>query len=192
MDILGVEKLTDEKWLNLFAARFSHGGHTGRWVFASRKPDPLADKSGCDAVLIVPVLHAPDQPPRLVVIKEFRAPVGEYVYSFPAGLLDPGDDIEQTVRREVREETGLEVVRIKRVSTPLYSTPGMSDETAAIAFIDVREAPGSVQKLEGSEDIEVLLLDFAEVCRLCDATDVRFDAKAWAALYLYQQLGKLQ
>jgi ADP-ribose pyrophosphatase len=191
MDILGVEKLTDEKWLNLFAARFSHNGHTGRWVFASRKPDPLATRDGCDAVLIVPVLHAPDRPPRLVVIKEFRVPVGDYVYSFPAGLLDPGEDIEQTIHREVLEETGLEVVRIKRVSPPLYSTPGMSDETAAMAFIDVRATPGAVQKLEGSEDIEVLLLDFAEVCRLCDATDVRFDAKAWAALYLYQQLGKL-
>jgi ADP-ribose pyrophosphatase len=191
MDILGVEKLTDEKWLNLFAARFRYDGHTGRWVFASRKPDPLTGKDACDAVLIVPLLHAPDQPPRLVVIKEFRVPVGDYVYGFPAGLLEPGEDIGQTIRREVLEETGLEVVRIKRVSPPLYSTPGMTDETVALAFIDVRAAPGSAQKLEGSEEIEVLLLEFGEVCRLCDATDVRFDAKAWAALYLYQQLGKL-
>jgi ADP-ribose pyrophosphatase len=191
MKILGVEKLTDEKWLNLFAAKYRHNGKTGRWVFASRKPDPQANKDSCDAVLIVPILQAPGQPPRLVVIKEFRVPVGDYIHGFPAGLLEPGESIEETVRREVLEETGFEVVRIKRVSPPLYSTSGMTDETAAMAFIDVRAVPGSAQRLEGSEDIEVLLLDFAEVCRLCDATDVRFDAKAWTALYLYQQLGRL-
>jgi ADP-ribose pyrophosphatase len=192
MDILGIEKLTDEKWLNLFAAKYRHNGKTGRWVFASRKPDPRAAKDSCDAVLIVPLLHTPDQSPRLVVIKEFRVPVGDYIYSFPAGLLEPGEDIEETIRREVLEETGYEVVRIKRVSPPLYSTSGMTDETVAMAFIDVRAVPGSAQSLEGSEDIEVLLLDFAGVCRLCDAADVRFDAKAWAALYLYRQLGRLE
>jgi ADP-ribose pyrophosphatase len=191
MDILGVEKLTNEKWLNLFAATYRHDGKTGRWVFASRKPDPRADRDSCDAVLIVPILHTPGQPPRLVMIKEFRVPVGDYIYGFPAGLLEHGESIEETVRREMLEETGLEVVKIKRVSPPLYSTSGMTDETVAMAFIDVRAVPGAAQRLEGSEDIEVLLLDFAEACRLCDATDVRFDAKAWAALYLYQQLGKL-
>jgi ADP-ribose diphosphatase len=192
MKILGVEKLTDEKWLNLFAAKYRHKGKTGRWVFASRKLDPQADKDSCDAVLIVPILHAPKQPPRLVMIKEYRVPVGDYIYGFPAGLLEQGESIEETVRREVLEETGLEVVRIKRVSPALYSTSGMTDETAAMAFIDVRAVPGSTQRLEGSEDIEVVLLDFAEVCRLCDAPDVRFDAKAWTALYLYQQLGRLE
>src|SRR5262249_52346527 len=155
MKILGVEKLTNEKWLNLFVAKYRHDGKTRRWVFASRKPDPQADKDSCDAVLIVPVLHVPDQPPRLVVIKEFRVPVGDFIYSFPAGLLEPGESIEETIRREVLEETGFELVRIKRVSPLLYSTSGMTDETAAIAFIDVRAVPGSAQRLEGSEDIEV-------------------------------------
>ena len=38
--------------------------------------------------------------------------------------------------------------------------------------------------------LEVVLLDFAEVCRLCDDRTARIDAKAWATLYLYQQLGR--
>ena len=55
MDILKVEKLTHEKWLNLYAATFQHGDHDGRWVFASRKPgdDPYKIAERCDAVLIV-------------------------------------------------------------------------------------------------------------------------------------------
>ena len=73
----------------------------------------------------------------------------------------------------------------------MQSSSGMTDETAAMAFIDVRSTPESKQALEGSEDIEVLLLDFEQVSALCDDQTKRFDAKAWTVLYVYQQLGKL-
>jgi ADP-ribose pyrophosphatase len=191
MRITGVEKLTDEKWLNLFAARYDHDGHQGRWVFASRRPVPHADKDACDAVLIVAILRAPGEPPRLVLEKEFRVPVGDYVFGLPAGLLEPGESLEDTVRRELLEETGLEVVRFKRITPPLYSSSGMTDEAAAMAFVDVI-APAEIKTAyEASEDIEVLLLDFAAVCRLCDDPRAAIDAKAWTTLYMYQQLGQL-
>src|SRR5436190_746695 len=101
MQITQVEKLTGEKWVNLFAAAYEHNGHTGRWVFASRKQQAYAEHTN-DAVVIVPVLRNPGEPPRLVMIKEFRFPVGGYIYGLPAGLLDEGEAVEATVRREVR------------------------------------------------------------------------------------------
>jgi ADP-ribose pyrophosphatase len=191
MKITKVEKLTTEKWLNLFAATYRHNDHQGRWVFASRRENPDPQKQHCDAVLMVAVLRDPGQPPRLVLIKEFRVPVGDYVYGLPAGLLEKDEEIEATVRREMKEETGFEVTAVKRITPPLYSSSGMTDETAAMAFIDVRSTPESKQALEGSEDIEVLLLDFDQVSALWDDQTKRFDAKAWTVLYVYQQLGKL-
>jgi ADP-ribose pyrophosphatase len=191
MRILKVEKLTAEKWVNLYAADFEHHGHTGRWVFASRKPAPYQGRGDADAVLIVPVLRVPGEAPRLVLEKEFRVPIGDYVFGFPAGLLEPGERIEDTVKREMLEETGLEVVAIKRITQPLYSSSGLSDEAAAMAFVDVRPSSQERPPLEGTEDIEVVLLDYAGVCRLCDDTTARIDAKAWTVLYLYQQLGQL-
>ncbi len=190
MKIQKVEPITREKWLNLFAATFEHNGHAGRWVFASRKTHPHTDRTG-DAVLIVPILRLPNEPPRLVMVKEFRVPVGDYIFAFPAGLLEAGESIEDTVRRELLEETGMEVVAIKRVTQPLYSSSGMTDEAVAMAFVEARTTPQALPKLEASEDLEVVLLDFAEVCRLCDDRTVRIDAKAWTTLYLYQQLGRL-
>ena len=190
MNILQVEQLTKEKWLNLFAATFEHKGHSGRWLYASRKPQPITSHEG-DAVIIVPILRAANEMPRLVMVKEFRVPVGDYLFAFPAGLLDPGESIEDTVRRELLEETGMEVVAVKRVTQPLYSTAGLTDEAVAMAFVDVRLTPETSPKLDASEELEVVLLDFAEVCRLCEDRAVRIDAKAWATLYLYQQLGQL-
>ncbi|MGH7171894.1 MAG: NUDIX domain-containing protein [Gemmataceae bacterium] len=190
MHIHKIEQLTHEKWLNLFAADFEHNGHAGRWLYASRKPQPSADR-GADAVIIVPILRSANEPPRLVMVKEFRVPIGDYVFAFPAGLIDAGESIEDTARRELREETGLEVVAVQRVSQPLYSSSGLTDEAVAMAFVDARRTPETLPKLDALEDLEVLLLDFAGVCRLCDDRAARIDARAWAILYGYQQLGTL-
>src|SRR4051812_19826911 len=132
MEVQRLEKLTGEKWVNLFAATFEHAGRTGRWVFASRRDDPRAQRRG-DAVVIVPVLRDPGAPPRLVLIREFRVPAGGYVIGLPAGLLEPGESVEDTARREVREETGLEVTAVRRVTQPLLMSAGMTDESAALA-----------------------------------------------------------
>jgi ADP-ribose pyrophosphatase len=191
MRIVAVEKLTDEKWVNLFAAAFEHKGHEGRWVFASRRPQPYQGSAAGDAAQMVAILHAPGQPPRLVLEREFRVPVGDYVIGLPAGLLEPGETIEDTLRREMLEETGLEVTRIKRVSQPVFSSSGLTDEVVALAFVDVQPSAQGGPALEGAEDIEVMLLDHPAVCRLCDDAGVRIDARAWTVLYLYQQLGAL-
>lgn len=190
MHVKQIEQVTHEKWLNLYAADFEHNGHTGRWLYASRKSQPHTDHNA-DAVIIVPVLREPGEPPRLVMVKEFRVPIRDYIFAFPAGLLDGGESIEDTARRELREETGLEVVTVKRVSQPLYSSSGLTDETVAMAYVEARRTPETLPKLDKLEDLEVVLLDHAGVCRLCDDRSVRIDARAWTTLYMYQQLGQL-
>jgi ADP-ribose pyrophosphatase len=191
MEIVRVEQLTDEKWLNLFAATYTNGEKDGRWLFASRHRKPYDPNAAPDAAIIVPILLTPDQPPRVVLIKEYRVPLGGYIYAFPAGLVDDGESIEETVRRELLEETGFEVTCIKRITTPLCSSAGLTDEMSPLVFVDVRSTPNAKQKLDGMEDIEVVLLDYQQVCQMVENTTVRFDAKAWTILFMFQQLGKL-
>jgi ADP-ribose pyrophosphatase len=189
MNIKDTQKLTDEKWVNLFACDFENKGHVGRWVFASRKPQPHSGRS-TDAVIIVPVLRNPGEPARLVLVKEYRVPVGGYIIGFPAGLLEPGEGLEEALRRELREETGLELVEVRRVSPPLFVSAGITDEAVALAFIEVR---GEVcPEPDDGEDLEVLLLDYEGVCRLCADPDGWFDVKVWELLYHYQQLGRIE
>jgi ADP-ribose pyrophosphatase len=190
MHVTHVEKITNEKWLNLFGATFEHNGHTGRWVYASRR-ELTGPPRKADAVVIVPVLLAEGRPPRLVMVREFRVPLNAYSVAFPAGLLEEGEGVEECVRRELVEETGLEVTRFRKISPALFSSTGLTDEAAVLAFVDVRETPGLQQALEPGEDLEVMLLDFDAVCRLCDNPGGPIDAKAWSTLYLFQQLGRL-
>ncbi|MBY0229648.1 MAG: NUDIX hydrolase [Gemmataceae bacterium] len=191
MLITGVTKLTDEKWLNLFAASYENGGHKGRWLFASRKQTPHVGPDG-DAVILVPVLENPGEPARLVMIREFRVPVGTWVIGLPAGLIDPGEDAETTARREIVEETGYEIVSVRKVSAHLYSSSGMSDEAACIAFVEVRGDADCKPSLEASEALEVLLVDHAEACRMLDDAGLKFDIKAWLVLWMFKQLGRIE
>ena len=190
MNITSVEKLTDERWVNLFAAKFEHNGHEGRWVFASREETPHQGVVGV-AVVIVPVLRTPGQEPRLVMIREFRVPVGDYVFGLPAGLIEKDEPLEESIRRELLEETGFELTTVHRITQPLLQSAGLSDEAVLLAFVDVRGEPGAVQALEPSEDVEVRLFNYEGLCELCDDATLTIDAKAWMAVFLYQQLGRI-
>jgi ADP-ribose pyrophosphatase len=190
MEIIKTVRKTTERWINLFSRTYRHKGHEGEWVFVSRKADPEVPAAGFDAVVIVPLLQSAAGPPRLVVLKEYRIPIGDYVYAFPAGLVEEGENVEEVARRELKEETGFEVIEVRKVSPVLYSSAGLTDESSVLAFVTARATPDGKPRLEKSEEIEVQLLDYAQVCALCDS-GARIDAKAWAVLYLYQQLGRL-
>ena len=186
-----LKKLTDRRWLNLFEVEYEHkSGKRRKWQFASRKPIP--DLSGAsadpDAVFIVPILQTP-QGNRLIVLKEFRVPLGDYEYTCPAGLIEPGEPIERTVRRELKEETGLDLTRVVAVSPPVVASAGMSDESAAITFVECIGTPDTAG-LDGTEEIEILVLDFKQL-RALRRAPVKFSAKVWLVLLLFEALGEI-
>jgi ADP-ribose pyrophosphatase len=137
------------------------------------------------------VVIAEGQPNRLIVIKEFRVTLQAYEYTFPAGLVEPDEPIELAIRRELKEETGLEVISIDSISPPTYSSSGLSDETAAVAFVKARHLPDGKPDLQDSEIIEVHELDFAQVCALCDNREP-INGRSWCILNMYRQLGRIE
>jgi len=188
-DSYHISKLTDCKWVNLFEVDYARKKQPKRrWIMCSRNDDPIAGASRADAVVIVATIDA-DGEKKLVVTKEFRVPIWDFEYGFPAGLIDDGEDVETTVARELKEETGLELVRIRHISTPVFSSAGLTDESCHMVLV---EAKGQVSDkwLDDSEDIEVLLMDVEEIRDLL-ASDKKITAKAWGLLYHYAQTGKI-
>jgi len=185
-----LDKLTDCQWANLYQVRFQRKSQTQRsWIMCSRKDKPIANATQADAVVIVPTIDT-DQGRKLVVTKEFRIPIWDYEYGFPAGLIDPGEDVEATIARELKEETGLDLLKIRHISTPVFSSAGLTDESCNMALV---EAQGTVstQWQEQSEDIEVLLMDVNDIRDLL-ASGKKVAAKAWGLLYHYVQTGKIE
>ncbi|SFC07715.1 NUDIX hydrolase [Butyrivibrio sp. YAB3001] len=65
---------------------------------------------------------------KILINKEFRMAAGAWVYNFPAGLIDPGEEPQESARRELKEETGLDLVSIEDWIGESYSAVGFSNE----------------------------------------------------------------
>ena len=71
---------------------------------------------------------------RILVSREYRMATAQWIYNFPAGLIDPGETPEESAKRELREETGLQLVRIDDVLDNSYSAIGFSNERNICVF----------------------------------------------------------
>jgi len=186
-----VKKITDYFHLNMFEISYLDTNARKRiWHFASRNDSPKCVSGHFetpDAVVIVPY-HAEQQ--KMVIIKEFRVPLGDYQYGFPAGLVDDGETVATSVKRELKEETGLVVSMINRLSPPVYSSSGLTDESIVMAYV---ECFGNVSKQgnTSSEDIETLFISPDEARALCSNRQIKCDVKTWLVLSMYGETGRV-
>ena len=84
-----------------------------------------------DAVMIIMTDESREH---LLLIREFRLELDREIYGLPAGLIDPGETPESAARRELKEETGLDLLEIRHVMPPAYSAVGLSNEQCICVF----------------------------------------------------------
>jgi ADP-ribose pyrophosphatase len=182
MKIKGSRKLTAGKWLNLFEVSYiARTGDEKSWQMASRRNEPKCLTGSYhrpDAVVIVP-FHTRRN--KMVIIREYRVTLDDYEYGFPAGLVDNGESVEQAARRELKEETGLTVSRFIKVSPPIYSSAGMTDESVAMVYVECEGEPSNSANTD-SELIEILFISPGEALDILNDTTLKFDAKSWLAI----------
>ena len=182
MKIIDYQKLTDKKWINLFDITYlDKTGHKKLWQVATRDAVPRCVSGNFDhpdAVLMIP-FHRTQE--KLVLIREYRVPLAGFQYEFPAGLIDAGETIAAASRRELKEETGLDLTRIHHVSPVLYSTAGMTDESLVLVYCDCDGKPSSSDN-QGTETIEVVFASAAKAKQLLSDCSQMMDVKTWLAL----------
>ena len=142
-----IEPLFDSKFIKVFDLQYEEGKH---YYDATRRSlDRLAAIQSAsevramlpDAVTCVVILKVKDEEPKLLLTKEYRYPAGQFLLSPPAGLLDPEDEAEKepvlaAAKREIQEETGIQLSdqdTLSVINPLLFSSPGMTDESNALA-----------------------------------------------------------
>ena len=145
--------------------KYLHYYEVDGWEFCSRKTVPYREGNiKSDAVVIVPIFNTRGQS-KIATIKEYRIPAGNFTYGFPAGLIDEGETSVQAAMRELKEETGLDVVEHLYTTPPLFSSEGLTDEVVEIVYLLV-EGTTSIEYLESNENIETSVLNRNEVKEL--------------------------
>lgn len=143
------------KWLSIKETSFLNPrGQEVIWESVARNK-----KEG--SVIIIPILM-PSK--RIVLIRQYRLPLEDYVISFPAGMVAEGD--KGHALTELKQETGY-TGKIVDESPSLQVHSGLIDEKTQVVVVHIDESDpknrNPRQSLEPTEEIEVLLIPKDEI-----------------------------
>ena len=177
--------------MNLYRLDYhDRSGSEREYFFASRNPeDSLKIKTHeltPEGVCVYAITE--EKQPRLVVIREYRFPLDEEIYSLPCGLIDEGETAGVAAARELLEETGYEFSEYTGgeafMRRPFFLAPGFSDEPGSAVFGTVQLTEKPRPENEASEWISVILADKEEVRRILNEEKVSVRAAFLMMNYL--------
>ena len=111
---------SDEAEKIVWQGKFVTAKVKGKWEYVSRA-------RGIRAAVILAIDHD-----HVILVEQFRVPLGKICIELPAGLIGDGDDANEPAdlagARELEEETGYRAERIEMIGE-FYSSPGMVTES---------------------------------------------------------------
>ena len=191
--VIGAVQETHERFLNLYTLICEQrDGKRINYSIASRARNikdlvAISGKVKADAVAIYATIQdeTTGGEKRLVMVNQYRYPIGGRIYELPAGLLEGNEVVFKGALREMFEETGLEFIyshAVDAASRPCFSSPGMTDESISILFGICKGTPTNANQ-EASEDIEVVLANVQECERIL--REENYDIRTFWAMKLF-------
>lgn len=185
--IVSIKKLTDRKFLNLFEVVYKTDSGELKYEVASRKKvlDIEAEKLTADAVRIIPYFYDEDKKLKVVLIREFRYAINDYIYAVPAGLVDEDESPFEAAKRELEEEIGASVIGLKLTEGASYSSAGMSDESIMCYEAEVKLE--KKQHLDKHEDISIGVVDLTQLENMLKTEKFCLQSRLQLRGFLYKQ-----
>lgn len=140
----------------------------------------IVEHDDCVAIIAV------DAEDNLLLVRQFRKAVEKELLEIPAGGIDPGEDAETAVRREMREETGYLPRKVESLGG-FYSTPGYCNEYLHLYLVS--DLIPSRLVAEDTDSIEVVRVPVSQVVDLVTSGQI-CDAKSIAGLFAFLEYRK--
>jgi ADP-ribose pyrophosphatase len=123
-------------------------------------------------------------PNKIVLVKQYRYPVGEFTYEIPAGKLAKGENPLDCVGRELEEETGYRAKSIRKI-TSFWPTAAFSDEV--IHLYEAKHLIRTEVNPDEDEFLEIIEVSPAQMARMIRSGRIR-DSKTLIAFLFWKSL----
>lgn len=141
----------------------------------------IVEHGGCVAIVAI------DSEDNVLLIRQYRKPVGKVLLEIPAGGIEPGEDPLGCARRELEEETGFSAEKWEGLGS-FYTSPGFCTEYMHL-YLATGLSPGKLAA-EADESIELVRIPLRKVPELIASGEV-CDAKTIAGLLMALRNGQI-
>lgn len=119
---------------------------------------------------------------KMLLLREFRMGVNRFVYNLCAGMKEEEETLEECIRRELYEETGLSLKRVYKVLNPAFAAVSLCDIMNQIVFV---EAEGEIEDSHMSENewIQAAFYTKEEMTQLLETE--QFSSRAQTAAWFF-------
>jgi ADP-ribose pyrophosphatase len=131
------------------------------------------------------VIAAMPNPESVLLVRQYRHPVGDYLWELPAGSIDPGEDAEAAAKRECHEELGVIAGAAERLGEA-WPLPGYCTEYMTFFRITGLRVPGpgdAEAQQDEDEHIETQVFTLEQVRLMVRSGEIK-DLKTAATLVL--------
>jgi ADP-ribose pyrophosphatase len=172
--IINREEVLGSRWYQVFKETVE--------LPSGRVLDDYYVRDGVKAVLIVP--HTADG--KFILTKQYKHGARKVVLEFPAGGVDPGEDILSAAKRELREEVGGEAASM-RIGPTFFENPTSSRGEIFVVFAEGVDCKYE-QDLDENEDIEIVALSNEELLKALDEGQLQVPASTAAGYMALRSL----
>jgi len=186
MELIGFQKVKDGKYLKNYELTYlNKEGREKVYEIVSHaelhSPKDLGSRPSGFSIVAT-------KGEELLLLKEFRMGVNREVYNLCAGMIKPGESPEECIARELFEETGLKLCKIRKILPPSFAAVALSDISNQIAFVEVEGEPEQGHS-SANEEIRGAFYDRAAVKKLLEDGHP-FSSRAQIIAYFFSE-GKI-
>ena len=132
------------------------------------------------AAVIIPVLGKSE----IIMVHQYRYPVGKVMLELPAGKIDPGEKPNRTIKRELEEETGYKASKVVKLGT-IHPCVGYSSEILYLFWAN--QLSETTKQPDIDEKIEVFPIDISYAISLIFKGEIT-DGKSIVGLFWAERL----
>ena len=132
MRLISIDSSYQGRFLNYYNLGYRlDNGQVSNYEMVSRNDNLTIHNLGIDDTQAVGIIVHNRSKSKILLQREFRRTVNDFVYEFPGGLIENNETPEECARRELKEETGLDLILTIGYLPPAVTAVGLSDESVA-------------------------------------------------------------